>query len=342
MRRASILLAAAVLLAVGSCPARAQQEAKPVPIVTGYANFVANFEPSKQTLNPSINPIILAPLGRRFLVEAEFEMESDLEREDGLWGPRTVDKNIEYLQLDILASRHLTIVAGRFLTPFGIFNERLHPGWIKNIQNTPIIFGMEHGSSTGGMLRGGIELTPNVNLNYSAYFSTLATTKTLEASRSGGGRWSLFFPGPRFEAGFSYSRQLGEEHSNLFGFDATWNVRRVPLDVRTEYARGVLGSGYWIEGAYRLSGIPNWNAFFRKSQVVARMEQFFVPAVASSMSPAMGEEEMVPDVNTKRFMTGWNYNIREGFKLSLAYGRSFSSDGNRNVWSVGLCYRWLY
>ena len=375
MKRAYIMLAVSVFLVTSSLPvASQQQEIRPIPIVTGYTGFNATFEPNKQTLNPTLNPIFLVPLGRRFLVEAEFEMESDIEREDGVWGPKVLKKNVEYLQLDYFASRYLTVVVGRFLTPFGMFNERLHPNWIKNLQETPIIFGMSHGSSTGGQLRGGIPLGRKVDLNYAAYFSTLSTTKLLEAERSAGGRWSLFFPKERFEAGFSFNRRLGPERFNAYGFDATWNARRIPLEVRSEYARSELGSGYWIEGAYRLNRVPRWRGFFRRSQTVVRVEQFFAPAhveepvgeapmesaksfarqarfsarikargfdAADAMTEGHGDE-MLPDQDTQRVFVGWNYYLREELKVSFAYGRSFSREQDRNIWSIGIAYRFLY
>lgn len=336
-----------VLVLIGICsPLAAEDGVKPVPIITGYGGFVASFEPGKQTLNPVLAPIFLVPLGESVLIEAEFEMESDFEREEGEWGPKRLEEEIEYLQLDYFAHPNLTLVAGRFLTPIGIFNERLHPVWIKNLQPTPLIFGMEHGSSNGIMLRGGTRLADNVNVNYAGYFSALTTTRTLESKRSAGGRWSLFFPQERFEAGVSFSRLLGDEHFNLYGFDATWNVRQIPLDLRAEYARSVLGSGYWLEGAYRLNRISNWNAFFRRSQAVARVEQFFAPAHEEEMGMEEEEEEeghsALPEHDTQRFWAGWNFYIRDGLKLSFAYGRSFTTEDKRNMWSVGIAYRFLY
>jgi len=340
MKHSASILSALALLVATSLLAHAQDrtEIKLIPVVTGYTSFDSTFEPGKQTLSPHLNPIFLVPLGRRALIESEFELESDIERAGGVWGPTVVEKKVEYLQLDYFANRYVTVVVGRFLTPFGIFNERLHPPWIKNLQTVPLIRPMveEVESSTGAMLRGGIRLNSSVNLNYAGYFSTLSTQKYLTAERSAGGRWSLFFPKSRFEVGFSLSRRLsGEDRFNLWGLDATWNVPRSPLDVRAEYMRGFDGSGYWIEGAYRLSRVPKWRTFFRRSQAVVRVEQFFAPA----------HEQMVeglPAVGTQRVMVGWNYKILDGFNLTFAFGRNFSSEGDHNFWNVGFAYRFLH
>lgn len=351
MKQAYTMLGIAGLLLANSLSVVAQEEIKAVPVVTGYTGSIFTFEPGNQTLNPILTTIFLVPLGKRALIEAEFEIESEFEREDGEWGPRTLEKEIEYLQLDYLAHRYLTVVAGRFLTPFGIFNERLHPIWIKNLQPTPLIFAMEHGSGNGVMLRGGSRLGSNVNVNYAGYFSALSTVETLESERSTGGRWSLFFPDQRFEAGFSFNRRLGQERFNLYGFDTSWNLQAVPLDLRAEYARGGLGSGYWIEGAYRLIRVSGWDAFFRRSQIVVRVEQFFAPADAQHEEEHEEEESMeteedhhsvLPEHDTQRVFLGWNFYIREGLKLSFAHGRSFTSEKDHNIWSIGLTYRFLF
>ncbi len=339
----------AFLLLFLTSPSLAQgQEQKPenaIPVVTGYTSFVTTFQSGEKVIKPSINPILLIPAGRKWLLEGEFEYEGEFERHpDGEWH-RDYERNIEYLQVDFLANRYLTVVAGRFLTPFGIVNERLHPTWILNIPVFPMISPMEMGSGNGFQLRGGARMASGINVNYAGYFSALTTTRTLEADRHAGGRWSLFFPNQRVEFGASFQRMLQEERTNSFGFDATWQPKAVPFDFRSEYARSSLGSGYWAEGAYRLRRVPVMKPFFRKSQVAVRVEQFFAPApkeeMAAEGAKAGGHGEL-PDVNTQRALVGWNYYFRDGLKLGFSYGREFSVMGDRNVWAIGLGYRWLF
>jgi hypothetical protein len=67
-----------------------------------------------------------------------------------------VSKNLDYVQVDYIANPYLTVTLGRFLTPFGIFNERLYPIWIRSLQQGPLILPLSAESGDGAMLRGGV------------------------------------------------------------------------------------------------------------------------------------------------------------------------------------------
>jgi hypothetical protein len=43
----------------------------------------------------------------------------------------------------------------------------------------------------------------------------------------------------------------------------------------------------------------------------------------------------------KMFEFGINYYFIDGFRAASSYGRQFSVDGNSNVWTVGLTYRFV-
>jgi hypothetical protein len=76
---------------------------------------------------------------------------------------------LNYLQADYIADPYLTMTVGRFLTPSGIYNERLYPIWIRDLHQVPLIFPLESGSSDGVMLCGGFPLASWANLNYATY-----------------------------------------------------------------------------------------------------------------------------------------------------------------------------
>jgi hypothetical protein len=319
-------------------PDPAPETERPVPILTGNAGFFTNVNGGQTELVPSITPVLLVPLGDRWLVESRAEFTGQFERPDagGPYGGK-VKQEIDYLQLDYIANRYLTVTAGRFLTPFGIYNERLYPIWIRSLQPTPLIFPLGTGSSDGVMLRGGFSINPKINLNYATYFSTLSTVNKFESDRTSGGRLGFFLPGPRIEAGVSFQKELQDERSNAFGFHFAWQPAAVPLNLRSEYARSHVGSGYWIEAAYRLSQAPFWQKTMRRTEIIGRGQQLF----AGRISEGEAQEYGLPDVNTRQGDFGLNYYIHDGLKASASYSRRFNSDGNVNLWSVGLAYRFV-
>ena len=320
-------------------PSETPHVGSPIPAVSGFMAFQSSFAPGEQHINPVFDPILLVPLGNRLLVESEFEMNLDAVRGDGKWGPAIVDHSIEYLQLNYIAHPNLTITAGRFLTPFGIYRERVHPLWVRNLQDEPIIFAMNANSSNGAMLRGDVRLSSGMNLTYSNYYSFPTSRKLVTSERRMGTRTSLVLPNKRIEVGASFSRNLGDLRYNMFGLDFTWNLKMIPLDIRAEGLRNaMLGNGYWVEGAYRLRKL-GINPFLGKSQVVLRGEQYFAPRTAPMSDMAANMMSGLPDRGTKRLGIGWNYYLTNGIRLNASFGRNFATGENRNAWGAGITYR---
>ena len=333
----SIVLALLFLLCVGSSLS-AQTEnpdaQRPVPIFSAGMGFITPFQGGQPNLDPLISPIFLIPIGDRWLIESRDTFESDFATPPGsdtFHG--VIQKEVDYLQLDYIANPYVTVTVGRYLTPFGIFNERLYPIWIRDLQSDPLILPIAMGPSnagTGAMVRGGFAINPKVDLNYAAYFSTLIRVSPVDSDRFAGGRVGIFLPDQRLEVGGSFQHLLQDERSNSFGFHFAWQPPPIPLDIRGEYARSSRGSGYWIESAYRLSQIQAAQDYLRRVQLVARVQQFFVGVLPS---------EVLPSANTQEFEFGMNYYFRDNLRAVSSYGRQFSSIGNANVWTVGITYR---
>jgi hypothetical protein len=313
-----------------------EEEVKPVPLLTGSAGFITTFDGGEPHLHPIATPLLLVPIGQRWVFESRATFETDMVQVPGQGGFHgTVEKEVEYAQLDFIANPYVTVTVGRFLTPFGIFNERLYPVWIRNLQSDPLILPIGIGpsnASTGAMVRGGFKAHPKFNINYTAYFSALSTVGKLDSDRFAGGRAGIFVPAARLEIGGSFQHGLQDQRSNAFGFHGIWQPPALSLDIRAEYARSIAGSGYWAEAAYRLSQIPYLQNELRRTQVVARMQQYFLGANAS--------EALMP-ANTKLFEVGLNYYFVDGLKASSNYGRQFSSAGNANVWTMAITYRFV-
>jgi hypothetical protein len=136
----SLLFAAQLL-------AQTTESDRPVPILTGTAGYF-NFVTAGQNQ--------LLPLGDRWLVESRAEFQGAFQRppDGGSYGGM-VSKNLDYAQVDYIANPFVTVTVGRFLTPFGIFNERLYPIWIRSLQQDPLILPLSAESNDGMMLRGG-------------------------------------------------------------------------------------------------------------------------------------------------------------------------------------------
>lgn len=329
----------ALLLTSAASTAQSANLDKPVPILTGNIGNFSFVTGGHNLLDSQINPVLLVPLGDRWLIESRAEFEGQFQRPANggpYQGP--VDKRVDYAQIDYIANPYLTVTVGRFLTPFGIFNERLYPVWIRFLQPDPLILPISTAPSDGTMFRGGFPVGGRANMNYALYLSTTSIgIGSVDSERHVGGRMGLFFPGPHLEVGGSWQRTLQDARKNAFGFHAAWQPRKAPLNIRSEFARSFEGSGYWVEGAYRLSQAHFWQKQMRRTEFVSRMQQFFVGSVGADGEDAFG----LPNVNMRQADFGINYFFRDGLKGIASYGRQFSSAGNANQWSLGLAYRFL-
>jgi hypothetical protein len=331
----------ALLVLVFSAPLHAQAPSSdtPVPILSGSAGYFTFVTAGQTQLDAQINPVLLLPLGEHWLVESRAEFEGAFQRppDGGPYGG-PVSKNLDYAQVDYIANPYLTVTVGRFLTPFNIFNERLYPIWIRSLQQDPLILPIATGSSDGAMLRGGFPVNAKVSLNYAAYVSAISTGHSnLESDRNVGGRVSVFLPGSRLEIGASWQKLLQDERTNAFGFYSAWQPLRLPLTMHAEYARSNEGSGYWVDGTYRLSQVPVWQKAMRRLELAGRAEQFFSGQISSVEAEALE----LPGANTREGELGLDFYLHDGLKAVASYGRQFSSDGNFNLWTVGIAYRFL-
>src|SRR5580698_8890069 len=188
-----------LFLSLEHANAQAPEADKPIPILSGSIGTFSFVTGGQNVIDTQINPVLLVPIGDHWLIESRAEFQGAFQRPPGggpYGGP--VSKNLDYAQADYIANPFLTVTMGRFLTPFGIFNERLYPIWIRSLQQDPLILPLSAESSDGMMLRGGFPVHAKVNLNYAAYVSAVSSGhNNLESDRNIGGRLGIFLPGSR-------------------------------------------------------------------------------------------------------------------------------------------------
>ena len=315
------------------------QSAGYVPIVSGAVGFFDEKNTGANDLQTVFAPVVVAPLGKNFLVESRFDLRGFFEPQNGTSGPyqSTFIKSIPFLQLDLFATNKLTVSAGRFLTPFGTYNERLSPIWIQKIQDAPLIFPIgtrTTGSSNGGMVRGVLIAKPAFHFDYIAYFSAGSNVPQFQAGRQVGYRFDSYFPNKRVEIGTSYGRFLEGTHTNASGAHFWWLPYGFPLEVRSEYAHGAHAQGYWIESTYRLSQWGGPDSFLGRFEPLFRLQQTF------RNSPGPGDG--LPAANTNQFDFGIDYHLPHEVRLNTSYSRKLTAAGNGNIWAVSLTYRFLF
>ncbi|ODU25113.1 MAG: hypothetical protein ABS95_00770 [Verrucomicrobia bacterium SCN 57-15] len=223
------------------------------PLITGWAGV--GFEDrkgEKSTFSGSFDPILLWKLNDRLFFEGELEFE---------WMDNETEVNLEYANLSYIVNDYLTLKGGRFLTPFGTFADRLHPGWINKLPDAPLPFAEEGGiaptSSLGLQASGGFPVG-STKFNYAVYVENgpkLNTTDPGEAGRlefdnltdinnnKGVGTRIGFLPIPELELGYSFQyAKVGEDvdaNAYLHAVDLNY-VRSCPhlkgvVDVKAQW-----------------------------------------------------------------------------------------------------------
>lgn len=170
------------------------------------------------TFDAGFNPIFLWELNDRLFFEGQIEFA--LETPEGA-GSSETETELEYANMNYTINDYMTVGAGKFLVPFGIFNERLHQDWINKLPDRPLIYDDEVGiaqeSSIGAYLKGAIPYHAQ-KFNYALYIDNGPALITDDADSAGmldfdnfsdnnhnkavGGRIG-YLPIPELEIGYS-------------------------------------------------------------------------------------------------------------------------------------------
>ena len=326
-------LAASTCLFSQTAP-HTEQHAGYVPLISGGMGYVHNISGGSPSLEPQIDPVLLVPFGSHLLLESRTDFTGFFQRQDQTSGPfkGKVFKNVEFAELDWLADTHVTAVVGKYLLPFGLFNERLEPIWIRNLQDPPLAASIgtrTSGAGDGLMLRGAGFRGNGYSTQYSGYFSAHSGINQLEAARTAGGDFSVYLPHAGLELGTSWQRFLQQRRITNSAAYISWQPAGASLDLKAEYDHSFYGHGYWIETAYRLD----------RSSFPAAVHNFQLVGRFQDLLPFNGGGNGVPRVRTQRADLGLNYYLRDNLRILSSYDRSLSRQHDLNVWNFGAVYR---
>ncbi len=267
-------------------------------VISGYGTIGYNYRPFGEKENEfasSFNPMFLFQFQDWVLFEAELEFEL----EEGI-----TEAGLEYAQVDVMVADNLTLVGGKFLLPFGVFGERLHPTWINKFPTAPPIYGhhvAEFGAepllpivSDLGVMGRAVFAGSRINLAVNSYvvqgpaaevdpgggvpeLEFPASSKDNNADKMFGGRVDLVIP-PWAEFNFSFLNGDYDSEGvlDLTGFNVAAEFRVSRLELRGEYLETrqeietltgfptVKRSGFYAQAAYRWRA---WEPVLRWTQV---------------------------------------------------------------------------
>lgn len=135
-------------------------------LITGYgfAGF-SDLHGEPSTFTAGFAPIFLWKLSDKLFFEGELEFEQTNDE---------TEVNLEYAHLTYILNDYITLGAGKFLTPFAQFPDRLHAAWINKLPDFPLVFAEDSGligfSSTGARIGGALPIGPT-KLIYDLYVS---------------------------------------------------------------------------------------------------------------------------------------------------------------------------
>jgi hypothetical protein len=257
--------------------------------------------------------------------------------------------------VDFIVNDWLTVVAGRFISPVGWFNERLHPPWINKLPDFPLVLRQvtpADYSLNGVQLRGGHYLgCLPVKIEYSAFAANgfglpasptvtdVANLEAMKESTSGineamayGGRLGFWYPEVGLTGGVSAF--INSPYSTLAGSDIQlwlldFGYHKGNWDARFEYANMRQGTsgltaeavrrfGYYAQVAYR--PYDACNRFLRNMELVARYSRArFHGTDPTTLDFDKFESPVDIPVNRNQYTLGINYYFYPSLALKFAY-----------------------
>lgn len=306
-------------------------------VITGYGfTRLTSTQNGPSVFVTEIAPILLWQLSERVLFQSEVEFEMGEELETA----------VEYAHVSYLANDFLSLGAGKFLTPFNIFNQRLHAAWINKLPTKPMAFahgGLVPATGVGAYARGGFPVG-SARASYAVYGINAPVLMTMgdeageiegvdeSEERAFGGRIGLLLLRPGVEVGLSYQTS---DAAKLQGVDVSVARQITPLrgtvDLRVEHAISNASEGPFMdedptmpdrflidnkrEGGYgQFAYRPTLAASrgLRNLELVGRYEWMVRPEWTDGV---IGND-------TKRYTAGVSYWLAPSMQFKMAYQRA--------------------
>jgi len=308
-----------------------------------YGTFAANYTDFQDAVgnfpSPVFSPHFYMLLNEQFLLEVNPEFRAE-------------DVRLESAQLDWFLHDNLTLVVGRFYSPLGFFNERLHTTWVYKTPDRPLMFQQVLPASLsfdGAQLRGAayLGMLP-VKLEYSGVmanglsmataapaardfadlFATAQTFDDANQHKALGGRLGLSFPTVGLVAGISGLAngpidRGGQEDLSLWDIDLSWHQGN--WDLKFEYANvdqqapggPIDRQGLYTQVAYRPYDSSSF--FWQRMEGVFRFDYVDFDGIdLTATGLTFGGRERIP-VDRNRYTVGVNYYPYPSMIIKFAY-----------------------
>lgn len=311
-----------------------------------YGSFVSNFTKlgdQPPNFDSELDTFLLLNLNEHFFIESELD-----------FSPKGVE--LGQGQLDWILNDYATLVIGRFLTPIGFFNERLHPGWINKLPDAPLMFRQVSPSDfaqNGLQIRGAMYLFGSpLKMEYSAFmsngmgvvgappdFNALVNLQALKDmpdninhSLAYGGRLGFWIPEYGLTLGISglangaYTETTSDDLS-IWQLDAGWRYGN--WEIRGEYAEmrqsaeTLIGNDIRRRGLYAQLSYRQYDslsAFWQKLEYIFRYSFANFRGIDPTMlDPAAFNSTLDLPVDRNQYTFGVDYWLYPSLALKFAY-----------------------
>ncbi len=319
----------------------------------GHAGFASSDDEDDTFTAGAFNPMFHFQYRDSLLFESELQIETAADGETEL--------EVEYSSLNYFAANWLVLRIGKWLSPVGQFQERLHPDWINKLPDAPAGWG--HGgaqplSDVGLQARGGV-LVGDTLLTYA-----LAAGNGPRLGHHGvelegfgeddngepsfAGRFAVVLP-VSLELGVSWmtadvsgepgpAGPVGEGDYDLVGAD--FALTRQFWEIRGEYLDSELGSFFTLveedDPATSLLPETEWTAWYL--QGAYKLDAIVENPIANKLELVLrygefdidGFEEFEEDGNEERLDVGVNYLLAPSLMFKLAVQRRDFTEPGRD------------